>query len=169
MKRRVTGVMLKLLGSSLLMLGLTLTWPAPEAKANYLNDIYNGIQSFSELPGEVSKLQESYRKTAEELQQTKEDLGEAVDELGQTKEQLTGSLQQMQTYQSQNAALQEQNRQLSQVVDELKNDRTARENYFNRIKVTVIAGIALILGYFLLIRVLRFTMRHRSRRSDRLR
>lgn len=92
----------------------------PEAKANYLNDIYNGIQSFSELPGEVTKLQESYQKTAEELQQTKEDLGEA-------KDQLTDSLQQMQTYQSQNAALQEQNRQLSQVVDELKNDRTARE------------------------------------------
>ncbi|NQX47431.1 hypothetical protein HQN87_19030 [Paenibacillus tritici] len=162
MKRRLTGVMLKLLGSSLLLLGITFTFDMPQAKANYLNDIYNGLQSFSELPGEVTKLQESYQKTAEELQQTKEDLGEA-------KDQLTDSLQQMQTYQAQNAALQEQNRQLSQVVDELKNDRTARENYFNRIKVTVIAGLALVLGYFLLIRLLRFTMRHRSRKSDRLR
>ncbi|MNR33835.1 hypothetical protein D3C85_1515470 [compost metagenome] len=100
-------------------------------------------------------MQESYRQTTEELQQTKEQLGQ--------------TLQQMADYQAQNAALQEQNRQLSQVVDELKNDRTARENYYNRIKITVITGLALILGYFLLIRLLRFGMRHRSRKSDRLR
>lgn len=162
MNRRLTGNTAKLLGSVLLLLGLSNIIGTPQAKANYLNDIYNGIQSFSELPGEVSKLQESYRKTAEELQQTK-------DELGETKDQLSQSLQQMQTYQSQNAALQEQNRQLSQVVDELKNDRAARENYLNRIKVTVLSGLALVLGYFVLIRLLRFTMRARSRKSDRLR
>lgn len=162
MNRYLTGSTVKLLGSVLLLLGLTNIIGTPRAKANYLNDIYNGIQSFSELPGEVSKLQESYQKTAEELQQTK-------DELGETKDQLSQSLEQMQTYQAQNAALQEQNRQLSQVVDELKNDRAARENYLNRIKVTVISGLALVLGYFVLIRLLRFTMRARSRRSDRLR
>lgn len=169
MNRRLTGNTAKLLGSVLLLLGLSNIIGTPKAKANYLNDIYNGIQSFSELPGEVSKLQESYQKTAEELRQTKSDLSDAVDELGETKDQLSQSLQQMQTYQSQNAALQEQNRQLSQVVDELKNDRAARENYLNRIKVTVLSGLALILGYFVLIRLLRFTMRARSRRSDRLR
>ncbi|WP_238652723.1 DUF3450 domain-containing protein [Paenibacillus piscarius] len=162
MNRQLTGNTAKLLGSVLLLLALSNIIGTPKAKANYLNDIYNGIQSFSELPGEVSKLQESYRKTAEELQQTK-------DELGETKDQLSQSLEQMQTYQSQNAALQEQNRQLSQVVDELKNDRAARENYLNRIKVTVLSGLALILGYFVLIRLLRFTMRARSRKSDRLR
>jgi septal ring factor EnvC (AmiA/AmiB activator) len=169
MNRRNTGHIIKLLCSALLLLGTSLAYGAPAAKANYFNDLYNGLQSFSELPGEVNKLQESYQETAEELQKTKTELGTAVDELGQTKDQLDQSLQQMATYQAQNAALQEQNRQLSQVVDELKNDRTARENYYNRIKVTVITGLALVLGYFLLIRLLRFTMRHRSRRSDRLR
>lgn len=162
MNKRATRNMIKLLGSALLLLGISFTYDIPAAKANYFTDLYNGLQSFSELPGEVNKLQESYQQTAEELQKTK-------DELGQTKDQLDQSLQQMANYQAQNAALQEQNRQLSQVVDELKNDRTARENYYNRIKVTVITGLALILGYFLLIRLLRFTMRHRSRRSDRLR
>ncbi|AIQ39492.1 hypothetical protein MKZ24_32550 [Paenibacillus sp. FSL R7-0297] len=169
MNNRATRNMIKLLGSALLLLGISFSYDIPAAKANYFTDLYNGLQSFSELPGEVNKLQESYQQTAEELQKTKENLGTAVDELGQTKDQLDQTLQQMATYQAQNAALQEQNRQLSQVVDELKNDRTARENYYNRIKVTVITGLALILGYFLLIRLLRFTMRHRSRRSDRLR
>lgn len=169
MTRRTTGAIVKLLGASLLLLGISFTYNTPSAKANYFNDLYNGLQSFSELPGEVNKLQESYEQTAEELRQTKEDLGAAVDELGETKDQLSESMQQMSTYQAQNAALQEQNRQLSMVVEELKNDRTARENYFNRIKVTVITGLALIVGYFLLVRLLRFTMRHRSRRGDRLR
>ncbi|WP_379154456.1 hypothetical protein [Paenibacillus sp. sgz5001063] len=154
MKQKVKRTYAKLLSSALLLLGLSVLFPSPVAKANYFNDIYNGLQSFSELPGEVNQLQESYQQTTEELQQTK-------DQLDQT-------LQQMAEYQTQNAALQEQNRQLSQVVNELKDDRTAREKYYNRIKNTVITGIALVLGYFLLIRVLRLGMRHRSRKGDRL-
>ncbi|KWX73031.1 hypothetical protein AMQ84_24350 [Paenibacillus riograndensis] len=155
MKPKVKHTYAKLLCSVMLLLGLSVIFPAPAAKANYFSDLYNGLQNFSELPGEVNQLQESYRQTTEELQQTKEQLGQ--------------TLQQMADYQAQNAALQEQNRQLSQVVDELKNDRTARENYYNRIKITVITGLALILGYFVLIRLLRLGMRHRSRKSDRLR
>ncbi|WNS41268.1 hypothetical protein [Paenibacillus sp. MMS20-IR301] len=169
MYKRTAKNIFRLLASALLLTGISLGYGAPAAKANYFTDLYNGLQSFSELPGEVNKLQESYQQTADELRQTKEDLSTAVDELGQTKEQLSQSLDQMAAYQAQNAALQEQNRQLSLVVDELKNDRTARENYYQRIKVTVITGLALILGYFLLIRLLRLTMRHRSRKSDRLR
>ncbi|OKP97076.1 hypothetical protein [Paenibacillus sp. P46E] len=161
MKQKVKRTYAKLLSSALLLLGLSVIFPAPAAKANYINDIYNGLQSFSELPGEVNKLQESYQQTAEELQQTK-------DELGQTKDQLGQTLQQMADYQTQNAALQEQNRKLSEVVNELKDDRTAREKYYNRIKNTIFTGIALVLGYFLMIRLLRLGMRHRSRKSDRL-
>ncbi|MBW4081381.1 DUF3450 domain-containing protein [Paenibacillus sp. S150] len=169
MKQRVKRNYAKLLSSVLLLLGLSVLSPAPAANANYFSDLYNGLQNFSELPGEVNQLQESYQRTAEELQQTREQLGQTVDELGETKDQLGQTLQQMADYQAQNAALQEQNRQLSLVVDELKNDRTSRENYYNRIKVTVITGLALVLGYFLLIRLLRLSMRHRSRKSDRLR
>lgn len=159
---------MKLLSAVLLLLGIFSSLPAPVAEANYFSDLYKGLQNFSELPGEVNKLQENYQQTVEELQQTKNELGETINALGETQSQLGQSLQEMQTYRDQNAALQEQNRQLSQVVEELKNDRTARENYYNRIKVTVITGFALLVGYFLLIRLLRFGMRHRSRRSDRL-
>ncbi|AIQ16198.1 MULTISPECIES: hypothetical protein [unclassified Paenibacillus] len=162
MKKHVMSKLIKLLSSALLLLGITAALPAPAAQANYFSDIYKGLQNFSELPGEVNQLQESYQQTVDELQQTKNELGETTQALGQT-------LQEMETYRTQNEALQEQNRQLSLVVDELKNDRTARENYYNRIKVTVITGVALIFGYFLLTRLLRFAMRYRSRRSDRLR
>lgn len=161
-KKGLTNTWMKLLGSALLLLGISACLPAPAAEANYFSDLYKGLQNFSELPGEVNQLQENYQETVEELEQTKDQLSETVDTLGQTQEQ-------METYRSQNEALQEQNRQLSAVVDELKNDRTARENYYNRIKVTVITGFALILGYFLIIRLIRFTMRHRSRRGDHLR
>lgn len=153
---------MRLLGSALLLITVSACLPAPAAEANYFSDLYKGLQNFSELPGEVNQLQESYQQTMDELQQTKDQLGETQDQLGQT-------LQEMQDYRAQNVALQEQNRQLSLVVDELRNDRTARENYYNRIKVTVITGVALLLGYFLLVRLLRFGMRRRSRKGDRMR
>jgi peptidoglycan hydrolase CwlO-like protein len=153
---------IKMLGSALLLMTVSASLPAPAAEANYFNDLYKGLQNFSELPGEVNKLQESYQQTMDELQQTKDQLGETQDQLGQT-------LQEMEDYRDQNAALQEQNRQLSLVVDELRNDRTARENYYNRIKVTLITGVGLLVGYFILVRALRFAMRSRSRKGDRLR
>ncbi|AIQ50893.1 hypothetical protein [Paenibacillus sp. FSL R7-0331] len=168
-KKSLTRNWKKLSLSALLLLGISVCLPAPAAKANYFSDLYNGLQSFSELPGEVNRLQQNYQQTVEELQQTKDQLGQTVDALGETQNQLGQTLEQMETYRTQNEALQEQNRQLSLVVDELKNDRTQREHYFNRIKVTVITGIALILGYFVIIRLLRFTMRHRSRKGDNLR
>ncbi|ASA26036.1 hypothetical protein [Paenibacillus donghaensis] len=152
---------IRLLCPLLLVLGISLSLPAPAANANYLNDLYNGLETFSELPGEVNKLQDSYQQTMEELQQTKDELGNTMNQLGQTQ-------QEMETYRSQNAALQEQNRQLTQMVDELRDDRAARESYLNRIKVTIFTGIGLVLGYFVLIRLIRFGMRHRSRRGDRL-
>ncbi|MFC3748881.1 hypothetical protein [Paenibacillus sp. GCM10012306] len=155
MRKKLTHSGFKLLCSALLLLGIFACLPAPSAQANYFSDLYNGFQKFSELPGEVNKLQESYRQTVEELERTKSELDKAKDQLGDTV--------------SQNAALQEQNRQLSQMVDELRDDRQARENNFNRIKVTIITGLGLILGYFLLIRLVRLGMRSRSRRSDRLR
>ncbi|MFF2019329.1 hypothetical protein [Paenibacillus sp. NPDC058177] len=155
MRKKITSQRFRLLCSALLLLGILISLPAPSAQANYFSDLYNGFQKFSELPGEVNKLQESYRQTVEELERTKNELGEAKDQLGATV--------------SQNAALQEQNRQLSQMVNELRDDRQARDNNFNRIKVTIITGLCLILGYFLLIRMVRLGMRSRSRRNDRLR
>ncbi|MRN51562.1 hypothetical protein [Paenibacillus monticola] len=162
MKENRCRKFMKLLGSALLLLGISAALPVPAAHANYFNDIYNGLQKFSELPSDVNQLQESYRQTTEELQQTKDELGNTQDQLGET-------LQEMDTYRTQNAALQEQNLQLTKVVDELRDDRTARESYLHKIKITVFTGIGLVLGYFILTRLVRFGMRHRSRRGDRLR
>lgn len=153
---------IRYLFSAFLLLAVSAAVPAPAAEANYFNDLYNGLQQFSELPGEVNQLQESYQQTVEELEKTKNELGETKDQLGQT-------LTDMETYRSQNDALIEQNRQLTQVVDQLRDDRDAREKYFHRIKVTIYTGLALVVGYFLFIRLIRFGMRHRSRKGDRFR
>lgn len=145
----------QLLCSLLFLLALFVSLPAPVAQANIFSDLYNGFKSFSELPEEVNELKEGYQQTAEELQQAKD--------------KLANTLEEMEAYRAQNEALQEQNRQLSMMVDELKNDRTARENYYHKIKVTILTGLGLILGYFILIRIIRFSMLYRSRKSDRLR
>ncbi|AIQ22243.1 hypothetical protein NYE25_25775 [Paenibacillus sp. FSL E2-8871] len=155
MKQRKYRKYLQLLCSLLLLLTLSISLPAPVAQANIFSDIYNGFKSFSELPNEVNELKEGFQQTAEELQQAKD--------------KLTNTMQEMEAYRTQNEALQEQNRQLTQMVDELQNDRTAREEYYHKIKVTIFTGIGLILGYFILIRIVRFSMLHRSRKGDRLR
>ncbi|OMD39528.1 hypothetical protein [Paenibacillus odorifer] len=155
MKQHKYRKYLQLLCSLLLLLTVSIALPAPVAKANIFSDIYNGFKSFSELPNEVNELKEGFQQTAEELQQAKD--------------KLANTMQEMEAYQTQNEALQEQNRQLTQMVDALQNDRTAREEYYHKIKVTIFTGIGLVLGYFILIRIIRFSMLHRSRKGDRLR
>lgn len=155
MRKSIYVKLLQLLCSLLLLLGLSIILPAPAANANIFSDIYNGFKSFSELPNEVDQLKEGFQQTAEELQQSKEKLADTMNE--------------METYRTQNAALQEQNRQLTQMVDELRDERTARDNYYHKLKITIFTGIALVLGYFILIRLIRFSMRSRSRKGERLR
>lgn len=155
MKQHKSRAYLQLLYSLLFLLMLTVCLPAPVAKANIFSDIYNGVKNFSELPNEVNELKEGFQQTAEELQQAKD--------------KLANTTQEIEAYRIQNESLQEQNRQLTQMVDELKNDRTAREEYYHKIKVTIFTGIGLILGYFILIRFIRFSMLYRSRKGDRLR
>lgn len=154
MNQKMYRNFIQLICSFLILLVISISLPAPVAKANIFSDIYNGFKSFSELPDEVNQLKEGFRQTAEELQQSKEKLAD--------------TLREVEVYQSQNAALQEQNRQLTQMVDELRNERIAREQYYHKIKITMLTGMGLILGYFLLIRLIRFSMRSRSRRGERM-
>lgn len=144
---------IRLLYSSLLLFTLSTILISPTAEANYFTDLYQGIQQFSELPSEVNQLQESYQETVKELENTKDQLDETIDD--------------METYRTQNAALMEQNRQLTQVVDQLKDDRAIRESYLQKIKITLYTALCLIIGYFIIIRLIRFSMRYRSNRGDR--
>ncbi|MDQ0193972.1 hypothetical protein [Paenibacillus wynnii] len=162
MKPYYYHTIIRLLVSVFLLLVLSSTLPAPAAEANYFNDLYNGLQQFSELPDEVNQLQESYQQTVEELEKTKNELGETKDQLGQT-------IEDMESYRSENTALIEQNLQLTKAVDQLRDERAARESYLRKIKITIYTGLGLLVGYFLLIRLIRFGMRRRSRKGDRFR
>ena len=155
MENHIYPKVLLLLRSLLLLIGISVCLPAPAANANIFSDIYNGFKSFSELPDEVDQLKEGFQQTAEELQQAKD--------------KLSATMREVEAYQSQNAVLQEQNQQLTQMVNELRDERKARDEYYNKIKITIFTGIALILGYFISIRLIRFSMRHRSRKGERFR
>ncbi|WP_052410080.1 coiled-coil domain-containing protein [Paenibacillus durus] len=145
----------------ILLTGTLYTLPAPAAHANIFGDLYRGMEQFSELPDQVNDLQESYHQTVDELERTKNELGQTMDELDNTKNQL-------EAYHSENTSLQEQNRQLTVMIDELRDERAARESYIHRLKVTSLTGLGLVAGYFILTRVIRLGMRSRSKRGDRL-
>lgn len=115
----------------------------PGAYASYWDDVYQGFEQFSRLPGDVYQLKESYRQTQDELQKARSSI---------------------EAYQEQNAGLLEQNRRLTDTVTELKNLQTQRDQTSHRNKVLVITAVILLAGYFVGIRLLRYRMRRRSGR-----
>lgn len=115
----------------------------PEVHAAYWDDVYQGFEQFSRLPGDVYQLKESYRQTQEDLEKARNSL---------------------EAYQEQNAQLLEQNRKLTDTVTELKNLQTQRDQASHRNKMLIITAIILLAGYFIGIRLLRYGMRRRSGR-----
>ncbi|MBE9915353.1 hypothetical protein G8C92_15130 [Paenibacillus donghaensis] len=113
------------------------------ANANYFEDFYNGVEKFSELPGKVNDLKESYQQTLEELDRAKENA---------------------KAFEEQNAQLIEQNRQLAETVDQLKEANELKEAKARKFKRMLIAVIVLVAGYFIGIRLLRFAMQRSNRR-----
>lgn len=115
----------------------------PEVHAAYWDDVYQGFEQFSRLPGDVYQLKESYRQTQEDLEKARNSL---------------------EAYQEQNAQLLEQNRKLTDTVTELKNLQTQGDQASHRNKLLIITAIILLAGYFIGIRLLRYGMRRRSGR-----
>lgn len=114
----------------------------PSAHANYFQDFYNGVEKFSDLPGQVNQLNESYQETLDELDRTK---------------------QNAKAFEEQNAQLMEQNRQLAETVSQLKQINEQKEAKAKKLKVTLITVILLVAGYFVGIRLLRLLMRRSNR------
>lgn len=148
MNNKLFLIIPRLLTVVLLAAGLVFSLPATPAHANVFNDMYKGLEQFSELPGQMSELKDSYQQTVNELEQTKS---------------------QLEDYRNENVTLQEKNQQLTKMLDELRDERTARERYIRRLKITALTGLGLVVGYFILIRVIRFSMRSRSGRRDQWR
>ncbi|RUT31566.1 hypothetical protein EJP77_09195 [Paenibacillus zeisoli] len=110
----------------------------PSAHAGYFNDLFDGVQEMSELPGEVNKLKEEYKSTVSKL------------------EEAQGT---MESYRQQNEALIQQNKKLTETVQSLMDAEADRQASSKRIRVLLITGAALLAGYFILLRVLRVVLR----------
>ncbi len=126
----------------LTLAGIAMGTTGRQANANYISNLYDNIQQFSELPQEVNNLKNSYNQTMEEL-----------DRARLNAEQL----------QQQNADLAEQNRQLTQMVSQLQESEAARSRGVERLKTVALTAIMLAVLYFVLIRALRFGMRRMNR------
>lgn len=115
---------------------------SPTAHANYFSDFYDGVQQFSELPNQVNELKQSYEQTLNELEEARASIKD---------------------YQQQQASLMEQNRQLTESITILKDTESSKQSQAHQIKVVVIWAIALLIGYFVLIRTIRFVMRRSNK------
>ncbi|GIP23643.1 MULTISPECIES: hypothetical protein [Paenibacillus] len=121
-----------------LLLSLGALYSPSSAHAGYLDDFFSGVQEITEIPAEVNQLKQEYKKTVNKL------------------EEAQGTVE---AYRKQNEALMEQNKKLNQTVQALTEAEKDREASSKRIRILVITGAALLLGYFILLRVLRVVLR----------
>lgn len=112
------------------------------AHAGYFDDVYDNFQQFSELPNEINELKSRYQRALQDLDRARIDT---------------------EVYQKQNADLAEQNRQLTAMVEQLQEAEAARERNSDRFRTIAITAVALLAGYFIITRVLRFGMRRTNR------
>ncbi|MCA1292602.1 hypothetical protein LBW89_06185 [Paenibacillus sp. alder61] len=111
---------------------------ASTAHAGIFSDFYQGAKELSELPGEVNELKANYEMTLDKLSEAESTL---------------------ESYREQNEALMEQNRELAASVTALTEAQQKREANARKTRILILTGIALLAGYFLLLRVIRLLLR----------
>ncbi len=138
-----------------LLLGLLLIPIERQAYAwEPIDNFFNGLEMFGNLPSEVNQLQQSYQDTVNELNDAKADIQSYRDEMETYKDQIT-------QLNDQNTRLDEQNKQLQATVAALNTAQQERERSARMMKVIIFVLVGLFVGYFLLIRILRLGLRGR--------
>jgi len=132
--------------------------------AGFWENLYNGYDQLTSLPKEVTKLQENYDKTMSELSRTKENVNAFQAKNEELFEQNQKFMTQNENLIEQNQHLIKQNQELSLVVNELKKSEKEREQTKSKAIKMVWTVAILVVGYFILIRIIRFFMRLSSRR-----
>ncbi|WNQ09709.1 hypothetical protein MJA45_19040 [Paenibacillus aurantius] len=116
--------------------------------------VIDTVRGIFELPAEVDKLKEDYDRVQQEYARTKEELNEAK----QAAEQVTHDQKELMDA---NRRLLEQNRQLSDMVGQLQSAEQARIRSMKQLRTVLFTLIGLVIGYFLLSRILRVYLRSR--------
>ncbi|MNW41323.1 hypothetical protein D3C74_184570 [compost metagenome] len=123
---------LVLLGGGLLFGG------AKPAQAGYWNDLVNGVKELSQLPSEVNELKENYDATLDKLEETQGEL---------------------ESFRQQNEELMERNRELAATVSSLSEAQQIRDANAQRTRLLLLTGLALFIGYFIMLRIIRLVLR----------
>ncbi|MBA9084261.1 chromosome segregation ATPase [Fontibacillus solani] len=125
-------LILVLLGGGLLFGG------AKPAQAGYWNDLVNGVKELSQLPSEVNELKENYDATLDKLEATQGEL---------------------ESFRQQNEELMERNRELAATVSSLSEAQQIRDANAQRTRLLLLTGLALFIGYFIMLRIVRLVLR----------
>ncbi|RRJ63763.1 hypothetical protein EHV15_13105 [Paenibacillus oralis] len=131
-KRGVPVLILVLLAGGLLFGG------GKPAEAGYWNDFWSGVNELSQLPSEVSELKADYQNTMDKLDATQETL---------------------ENFRRQNEELMERNRELAATVSALTEAQQTRDANTRKIRVLLFTGLALLAGYFIVLRLVRLALR----------
>ncbi|AZK44872.1 hypothetical protein [Paenibacillus lentus] len=134
MKQRMIRIV-SIIFTAMLVIGFL---GAPRAGAGYIDDFLKGVKVLSELPNEVNEIKENYQVTLDRL------------------EEAQGTLE---AYRQQNEELMASNKELAATVSALTEAQEIREANARKTRIMIITGVALLAGYFILLRVIRFVLR----------
>ncbi|MBP2001673.1 FtsZ-binding cell division protein ZapB [Paenibacillus shirakamiensis] len=128
------------IGLIILSITALVLFPGPRAEAGYFDDLFKGVKDITELPNEVNALKKDYQHTMDKL------------------DEATSTLD---AYKVQNEQLIAQNQKLTETVQTLMDAEQSRQTSSKRIRSLIVTGIILLVGYFVLLRVLRLVLRRK--------
>lgn len=128
----------------IVMICLLFSGPVPRAEAG----LWDWVTGITEVPSEVDELKSQYTKMEQSLVETQ-----------QRYEEMTSQLN------AENASLRSQNEQLQARILHLEEQELKQKQQRNRIYNTILTGVGLLIGYFLLTRLLRVLVWRRQSRS----
>ncbi|MNJ32823.1 hypothetical protein [Paenibacillus bouchesdurhonensis] len=134
MKQRMVRIV-SIVFTTVLVSGFLGTW---RADAGYFDDFLKGVKVLSELPNDVNEIKENYQVTLDKL------------------EEAQGTLE---AYRQQNEELMASNKELAATVSALTEAQEIRDANARKTRIMIITGAALLAGYFILLRVIRFVLR----------
>ncbi|MCR8633795.1 MULTISPECIES: DUF3450 domain-containing protein [Paenibacillus] len=137
-------------GQALMVVGIAaaLLQPYSTVEAGLLDR----VKDIYQLPEQVESIQKEFDATKQQLQEQKDKLTETVRQSMQTEERLI----------AQNKQLQEQNEALQRRIQSMEQTAQDKNAFTRKITTIAITAVILVLGYFVLGRVLRITVWRRQ-------
>lgn len=150
-----------------ILLGVLLLFPVPTAEANF----FDTIKDIYHLPKDVENLQKQYEEAKKSYDETKQQVEEQKQQMKEQKNQLIEEARKARETEDrltqQNQELQDHNKELQTRLQTMEETVSSKDKWIQRIKVTGITLVMMVLLYYILGRLFRVFIWRRNNKKAR--